>query len=129
MNEEILKQIIELLVCRADAIFAFFADHRESEGVYDVSFYSSREIYEYETRALENEIEKLLGGATELNNLKECDCLFIGEILSEAQVNHCSNEYEKNKFLASVAHEAELMRLKREIVLTRIRECGVAYEH
>ena len=29
------------------------------------------------------EVEKILGGATEINNLKECDCMFIGEILAQ----------------------------------------------
>ena len=129
MNDEILERISEILISRAGSVFAFFADHRESEGIFDVSFYSDKEMDEYEMRLIEAEVEKILGGATEINNLKECDCMFIGEILAGAQIIHCSNEKEKNRFLASVAHDAEIVRIKREIMLSRIRESGVAYEH
>lgn len=129
MNEEVLKRVSDILIKRADAMFAFFADHRESEGLYDVSFYSDKTFDEYELRVIETEIENVLGHTTEVNNLKECDCMFIGEILAGAQIIHCNNEREKNRFLAAVAHDAELMRLKREIMLTRIKESGVAYEH
>ncbi len=129
MKDEILERVSDILIKRTGAVFAFFADHRESEGVFDVSFYSDKQLDEYEIRVIEDEIEKILGGATEINNLKECDCVFIGEILSGAQIIHCSNEKEKNRFLASVAHDAEIMRIKREIILSRIKESGVAYEH
>ena len=129
MRDEVLQQISDILIKRTDAVFAFFADHRDSEGIYDVSFYSEKTLDEYELRVIEAEIESVLGFATEVNNLKECDCVFIGEILAGAQIIHCSNEKEKNRFLATVAHDTELMRIKREIMLTRIKESGVAYEH
>lgn len=129
MKDEILKKISDVLIKRANAVFAFFADHRDNEGVYDVSFYSENSLDDYELRVIEGEISGILGFATEVNNLKECDCLFVGEILAGAQVIYCNNEMEKNRFLASVAHDVELMRIKREIMLTRIKESGVAYEH
>ena len=46
MNDEILEKVSDILIKRTGAVFAFFADHRESEGVFDVSFYSDKEMSE-----------------------------------------------------------------------------------
>lgn len=112
----------------ADAAFVFIADHRNTDGLYDVLYYSEIELEEYDLRVLENEIEKIIGYDTELNNMKSCDCVFIGEILSDARLVYCRDEREKNRCLAAVFQEAELMNIKREIMKVRIRESGVAYE-
>lgn len=129
MRKEILKEIADILIERAGAVFAFFADHSESEGIYDVSFFSDIEIDDYTLRAIEADIESLLGYPTEVSNLKECDTAFAQTILEDANTLYCANENEKRRFLASLAHEAELSKIKREILLARIRESGVTYEH
>ncbi len=123
-----IEKIVSILTERADAAFVFVADHRETDDLYDVLYYSELEIEEYDLRVVERELEKIIGYDTELNNLKNCDCLFIGEMLLDAKLVFCRDEKEKNRFLASVFQQRELMNIKREIMKVRIKESGVAYE-
>lgn len=129
MNKTELQPVADMLAKEAEAVFVFVADHVKEEGIFDVVYYSEKVLDDYETRVLEQKIEMFTGIATELNNLKECDCVFTAELLNGAELIYCADEREKNRFLASAAHKAELMHIQREIMLTRIKECGVAYEN
>lgn len=128
MDGAVIEKIVDRLVKKADAWFIFIADHRKTEDLYDISYYSDKVLDEYEMRLVEKELKDIAGYNVELNNLKGCDCVFAGELLMDAQNVFCRNESEKNSFMASIARDAEYMHIKREIMKVRIRECGVAYE-
>lgn len=129
MNKTALQPVADMLVKEAGAVFVFAADHIKEEGVFDVIYYSQNSLDDYNLRLLEYKIETFIGKETELNNLKDCDTVFVAELLRDAQLIYCGDEREKNRFLASAAQKAELMHLQREVMITRIRECGVAYEN
>ena len=128
MDVDAVEKIVDILVKKADAWFVFIADHRKTEDLYDISYYSDMVLGEYEMRLIEKELESIAGYNAELNNLKECDCVFAAEVLTDAENVFCRNDSERNRFMASFARDAEYMQIKREIMKVRIRECGVAYE-
>ncbi len=129
MDDNTLQDVGDILAKQAQATFVYVADHLTEEGVFDVMYYSEKVLDDYDLRLLEQKIEMLLGVPTELNNLKECDIVFISELLNGAKLIYCSDERDKNRFLANMAKKAELMRLEREIMLARLRESGVCYEN
>lgn len=120
--------VIEFIRQQLDPAFIYFADHIITENIFDVAYYSEGEIDEYTLCLLENKISEMLGVEVELNNLRECDIQFVGDILSDGDVVYCKSELEKNRFLNGVAREFESMRLGRAILINRIKECDTIYE-
>ena len=120
--------VIEFLRQQLDPVFIYFADHTVTENIFDIAYYSEVVIDEYTTCLLENKISELLGVEVELNNLRECDMQFAGEIISDGNVVYCKSELEKSRFLNSLAREFESMRISRAMLINRLNECESMYE-
>lgn len=120
--------VIEFLRRWLDPVFIYFADHIMTENIFDIGYYSEAITDEYNICLLENKISEILGVEVEINNLKECDMQFAGEIISDGSVVYCKSDFEKNRFLNGIAREFELMRINRAMLLNRIQECESIYE-
>ena len=120
--------VIEFLRQQLDPVFIYFADHTVTENIFDIAYYSEVVTDEYTTCLLENKISELLGVEVELNNLRECDMQFAGEIISDGSVVYCKSELEKSRFLNGLAREFESMRISRAMLINRLNECESMYE-
>lgn len=128
ITKEQSNRAIDFVVDKINPVFIYFADHIVSENIFDIAYYSENITDEYTICLFENELTQILGVPVELNNLKECDIEFVGEILSDGETVYCKSELEKSRFLSRVAHEFETIRINRAMLINRIKECESIYE-
>lgn len=127
-DQKKIDAVVEFLRQQLDPVFIYFADHTYTENIFDVAYYSEVVTDEYTTCLLENKLSEMLGVEVELNNLRECDMQFAGEIISDGDVVYCKSDLEKSRFLNSIAREFESMRINRAMLINRIKECESIYE-
>ena len=119
--------VVAFLRQQLDPVFIYFADHIATENIFDVAYYSENETDAYTVCLIENKISEILGVEVELNNLRECDMQFAGDIVSEGDLVYCKSEFEKSRFINGLAKEFELMRINRAMLINRIKECESIY--
>lgn len=128
ITKEQTKKAIEFITEKLNPVFIYFADHIASENIFDIAYYSEDTVDEYTSCLFENVLSEMLGIPVELNNLKECDTEFAGEILSDGETVYCKSELEKNRYLNRIANEFEIIRINRAMLINRIKECDSIYE-
>lgn len=128
ITKELTKKAIEFITEKLNPVFIYFADHIASENIFDIAYYSEDTVDEYTSCLFENILSEMLGMPVELNNLKECDTEFAGEILSDGETVYCKSELEKNRYLNRIANEFEIIRINRAMLINRIKECDSIYE-
>ena len=128
LDSEKTNAAIEKLKSKFNPFFIYFADHLMSENIFDIAYYSEEITDEYSICLIENEISEVLGVPVEINNLKECNIEFAGELITDGEVVYCKNEIEKRRYLNYIAHEFESIRIKRALLINRMHECESIYE-
>lgn len=127
-NKQKSDAAIDKLKIKLNPVFIYFADHLMSENIFDIAYYSEEITDEYTICLIENELSEILGVPVELNNLKECNVEFVGELIADGEVVYCKNELEKRRYLNYIAHEFESIRIKRALLINRMQECESIYE-
>ncbi len=127
-NQQKTDAAIDKLKIKLNPVFIYFADHLLSENIFDIAYYSEEITDEYTICLIENEISEMLGVPVEINNLKECNIEFAGELIADGEVVYCKNELEKRRYLNYIAHEFESIRIKRALLINRMHECDSIYE-
>ncbi len=122
------ENAIEFIVEKLNPMFIYFADHMASENIFDIAYYSENSVDDYTERLYEDMLSEILKKPVELNNLKECDTEFAGDILSDGENVYCKSEAEKSRYLSRMAHELEKIRIDRAILINRMKECESIYE-
>lgn len=122
------NKVIDILKLKFEPVFIYFADHIASENIFDIAYFSEEITDEYTVCLVENEIAEILGVPVEINNLKECNVEFAGELIADGEVVYCKNELEKRRFLNYIAHEFETIKIKRALLINRMNECESIYE-
>lgn len=132
MDEEIKKQVIELLKskldCEAIVLFGSYARHtHRDESDIDIAIKSKREVSKMEIFDMTQNLERITQKDIDLVDLNQITDVFRYEILMNGETLYCEDDVQFDLYKIDMFREYLELNESRKYIVNRVKEGGTIY--
>lgn len=132
MDEEIKKQVIELLKskldCEAIVLFGSYARHTQrDDSDIDIAIKSKREVSKMDIFDMTQNLERITKKDIDLVDLNQITDVFRYEILMNGEILYCEDDVQFDLYKIDMFREYLELNESRKYIVNRVKKGGTIY--